>query len=336
MNNCDEYAADPGDRDKVAPGVANFGMDLARAMASCSEAIEKYPEVPRFHFQLGRSYWLSKMHKDGVDEFRQAAEMGYPAASAYLGKAYQGGIGGLRQDYQQALKHYEIAFAGGFAPLANSIEQLRKHLGNSTPETYRQHPAKSVWKDGIPQALPRLDSILLTEEVLTLLMLKHFPQQVAPLTWDSLIQWQIENDEAYYKRISDKYWHGLQWGMNWDSAISDGYHPKYVPFSPPEFFEGNHGTRDPQGLGHSDVLELTQVIKSNAEGLDLFHQWTLRRSSELPPNVILLGKFNVGSGLSRSEGAKVQFDSYVSSKQRRGFGAHRDVSPEYDGTLKRE
>ncbi|MBA5870052.1 MAG: hypothetical protein GDA68_08660 [Nitrospira sp. CR2.1] len=330
VNKCDEYAADPGDRDKVASGVVNIGMDLARAMAACSEAITNSPEVPRFHFQLGRSYWLSKMHKEGVDEFRQAAEMGYPAASAYLGKAYQGGIGGLRQDYQKALKHYEIAFAGGFAPLANSIEQLRKHLGSSTPETYRQHPAKSVWKDGIPESLPRLDSILLTEEVLTLLMLKYFPQQVAPFTWDSLIQWQVENDKAYYKRISDKYRHGLQWGMNWDSSTSDGYHPKYVPFSPPEFFEDSQDPQDAQGLGQTDVLELTQVIKSNPEGLDLFHQWTLRRSSKLPPNVILLGKFNEGSGLSRSEGSKIVFDAYVSNNRRRGFGVPPQAGPKQD------
>ncbi|MEQ8665567.1 MAG: tetratricopeptide repeat protein [Rhodospirillales bacterium] len=61
VHECDRLTRHPEDRQGAdVPGVAFETIDTDAAIAACTEALEKYPDTPRFKYQLGRA-----IHADG-------------------------------------------------------------------------------------------------------------------------------------------------------------------------------------------------------------------------------------------------------------------------------
>ena len=55
VTECDRLAAHPSDPDRVAPGVAQPDVDLAKAIPACQAAVKAYPDSGRLNYQLARS-----------------------------------------------------------------------------------------------------------------------------------------------------------------------------------------------------------------------------------------------------------------------------------------
>ncbi len=90
MTACDWEAAHPSDPEHVGPGVGSSDVDTGKAMAACRWAVERYPQEPRFHYQLGRAmvYAADRAGEDwhpGMPHVRRAAEMQHTQAMFVLG-----------------------------------------------------------------------------------------------------------------------------------------------------------------------------------------------------------------------------------------------------------
>ena len=249
--------------------------------------------------------------------------MGHSAASAYMGEGYEKGLGGLKKDREKARKRYEAALAGGFSPASQMLANILEDAGSSIPHANARPssskleapltpilvPAGTVWENGIPETIPVPDRLILTEQNLALLLLKHHPDQVTQPIWEGLLRRQVDDDSLYYyKRWHDKSRNSLEWGINWNSDINKGYHPKYIPFSPAEFFP-EHLPEDsdlsdspaetvpdhlPEGSDSADFPRPVELIKSDPVAMESFKQWTVARAA-LSPSVFVLwgsiGKF---------------------------------------------
>ena len=97
---------------------ANGGMVLSRALIACGEAVERYPDHPRFRFQLGKAQ-LASDDPEAEQTLKQAADMGHMRAWHRLGVLYleQGKLRQARQAFEAGLKKWEPASAIGLANL---------------------------------------------------------------------------------------------------------------------------------------------------------------------------------------------------------------------------
>lgn len=93
-HSCDIAVAHKSDPDRVGPGVGSKQVVVQVAIPACREAVAEYPEVARFHYQLGRAlvYWADANEADtseGVKYVKQAADMGHTQSIFVLGLMYQ-------------------------------------------------------------------------------------------------------------------------------------------------------------------------------------------------------------------------------------------------------
>jgi TPR repeat protein len=82
---CDRLAAHPSDTQKLAPGIAQENVDIAKGKAACIEALKKAPNDPRLLYQLGRMYFYNKEYETGIGFMRRSAAGGYPQGAFVLG-----------------------------------------------------------------------------------------------------------------------------------------------------------------------------------------------------------------------------------------------------------
>lgn len=82
---CDQYAAHPGDPERVADGVSQNEMDKPAAIAACLEAVSDDPENPRLNYQLARAYGYSGRHVEGDPYRNKAVRKGYPQSLFVVG-----------------------------------------------------------------------------------------------------------------------------------------------------------------------------------------------------------------------------------------------------------
>ena len=129
---CDEVAAHPSDKQKWGKGLTDQDLSPPRAIKLCNDALKQYPDTPRFHFQLGRALWLSQKFDEAVSHFAAAAEKGHAAAHAFLGDAYQTGLGGLGTNQERAIQSYEVAARGGFDPAYDALTRAQKSREKAT------------------------------------------------------------------------------------------------------------------------------------------------------------------------------------------------------------
>ena len=90
VHDCDREVAHPSDPDKVVDGVGSGDVVTHRAIPACRAAVEAYPDVARFHYQLGRAivYWAGANDgnmDEGLQHLEHAAEMKHEQSEFVLG-----------------------------------------------------------------------------------------------------------------------------------------------------------------------------------------------------------------------------------------------------------
>jgi hypothetical protein len=150
---CDEQAAHPRDRDRMAPGVEMQRIVPRLALQECRRAVAEFPGTARFRFQLGRAM-LAAQDQGAVSMLQQAGEMGHAYAWVSLGNTYANDSRGPADDEAAAAALRKAAAAG---------IDVREDLARVTfwPEGY-SNPAffKAVW-DGQGAAVNRQNSLYL-------------------------------------------------------------------------------------------------------------------------------------------------------------------------------
>jgi TPR repeat protein/peptidoglycan hydrolase-like protein with peptidoglycan-binding domain/uncharacterized protein YecT (DUF1311 family) len=174
VTGCDRLAANPSDPDKVAElsGVDFAKIEVDPAIHACEQAVEKFPSVRRFQFQLGRAYfkakreearsWFEKavalnsaaamqglgvLYSTGIQGtpkneseartwFERGAALNYPPSMAALGEVYRKGYG-VPVDYEEARKWYEKAASLNYASAMLSLAGIY-HEGRLGPIDYAQ------------------------------------------------------------------------------------------------------------------------------------------------------------------------------------------------------
>lgn len=129
---CDEVAAHIQDKQRWGKGISDEELAPALAISRCSAAVKEYPDISRFHFQLGRALWVAQRHREAMDHLTKAAAGGHSAAFAYLGEAYKNGLGGAKQDNDRAMKSYKVAADGGFNIAEEALATLQKEAQQDT------------------------------------------------------------------------------------------------------------------------------------------------------------------------------------------------------------
>jgi TPR repeat protein len=82
---CDLMTASPVDDDKVAKSVEFDWIDGPEAVRACTAAVNDYPQVARYRYQLSRALEKAGDHPSAIRHLRSAADDGYPAAMVRLG-----------------------------------------------------------------------------------------------------------------------------------------------------------------------------------------------------------------------------------------------------------
>jgi hypothetical protein len=85
VTECDRLAAHPDDPDKVADGVAQDAVDLARAIPACQAAVAADPRNPRLNYQLARTLGYANRHAEAAPNRAAAVQAGYPQALFVVG-----------------------------------------------------------------------------------------------------------------------------------------------------------------------------------------------------------------------------------------------------------
>jgi TPR repeat protein len=117
---CDTYAAHQSDPDRKASGVSWSKLDPEIAIPACEDGLAKYPDDPRFIFQLGRSYHSNGDIAKAIELYTQAAEQGYSQAQTTLGRMYFEGVG-VAEDYAKAVHWWGLAVQQGNPVAANNL-----------------------------------------------------------------------------------------------------------------------------------------------------------------------------------------------------------------------
>ena len=113
VRDCDILAAHPADPERMADGTADNQIVPRLAILACENAIELDADEPRFIFQLGRALLAIGREDEAFVLFLEVSEADYAAAWAYLGDAYQFGLG-TSVDGQKAYQAYQKALELGF------------------------------------------------------------------------------------------------------------------------------------------------------------------------------------------------------------------------------
>jgi TPR repeat protein len=99
--------------------------DYADAFRALEQAFELDPSNASYQNDLGFYYskgiGVPKNQVKAVELFQKAAEQNYPAALSNLGSCYEHGLGGLTQDAESAIKHYEAAAKLGYTEAEHNI-----------------------------------------------------------------------------------------------------------------------------------------------------------------------------------------------------------------------
>lgn len=131
---CDELAAEPDDADRH-PNVAGVALETiatANAVPACLDAVQRFPAVSRFHYQLGRAYFAAHDYDAALTSYKKAFELGNVRALFALGAMYDHGDG-VDQDPARARFYYEIAARMKFAPAITRLG-MQYERGNGVPQ----------------------------------------------------------------------------------------------------------------------------------------------------------------------------------------------------------
>ena len=152
VHECDLQAAHPSDPDHLGPGRSSSEVVTHRAIPACRQAVAEYPDVARFHYQLGRAlvYWADANGGDtaeGIRHLAHAADMGYTQALFVLGLMHRraGDVCAsepvTKKAADQGLKSARITYVNGvlggdYGPcgLSASMEEMRAYLDGASTQ----------------------------------------------------------------------------------------------------------------------------------------------------------------------------------------------------------
>ena len=126
----DELAGHPADpsKPKNIAGVSDDELQaddrIEKAADACMEAVEKNPQSPRSHFELGRVLVLGGLTKEGTEELEEAASHGHGGAYFYLAQ--------LKDDLGEVGELLQQASDAGFKPADDMLAHLT--TTDDTPE----------------------------------------------------------------------------------------------------------------------------------------------------------------------------------------------------------
>jgi TPR repeat protein len=136
LHPCDVLGGHPHDPNRVSNGVRIELVDTPAAIAACRRAVERFPDVPRFAEQLGRSYRAAGDYRQALLWHGRAAKTGYSAAEVSIGKMYRDGLG-LPVDDAKALHWYRMAAEQGDSWAYTALGIMARD-GRGVPQDYAE------------------------------------------------------------------------------------------------------------------------------------------------------------------------------------------------------
>ncbi len=120
---CDRLAGARFDTQGVVLGLYPNEIDAAKAVPACRAAVQRFPDVARFQYELGRALEAQGGYEEAASLYEKAGQAGHLVALSALGALYEQGHG-VARDPAKAAALYEDA-AGKGDPLAmNSLGRL--------------------------------------------------------------------------------------------------------------------------------------------------------------------------------------------------------------------
>jgi tetratricopeptide (TPR) repeat protein len=93
INQCDVWLASRSTLKAWRPAFFNL-IDIKAAIETCKEAVQRYPEIGRFRFELARALYADGQYQKAEEQLVQAKDQGYVRAAQLLGRFYQLGLNG--------------------------------------------------------------------------------------------------------------------------------------------------------------------------------------------------------------------------------------------------
>jgi uncharacterized caspase-like protein/TPR repeat protein len=103
---CDAEAGEPLDLQGVGPGKLPNEINPDTAIAACTKAVEDFPSIARYKYELGRAKLAAKDVPGALDLFNQAAEAKHIRAYFELGYLAQRGFG-LQRNVPEAIRLFK-------------------------------------------------------------------------------------------------------------------------------------------------------------------------------------------------------------------------------------
>jgi TPR repeat protein len=98
LDPCDNAAGAPLDLQGVTAGKLPNEIDAPAALSACGKAVDNYPAVARFVYQLGRAQLAAKQTVAGIETIQRAMDKGHIRAAAALSGLYFVGATGQRDE----------------------------------------------------------------------------------------------------------------------------------------------------------------------------------------------------------------------------------------------
>jgi len=121
---CDRLASIAADPDHQATPVDYGGIDGARVIEVCGQAVSEFPENGRYWVQLGRGYLKLDRGQAMLEAFEKARELQYPVAWFALAVVYHTGNGIPQADLSLAETLYQDAYRRGVGYAALGLARL--------------------------------------------------------------------------------------------------------------------------------------------------------------------------------------------------------------------
>ena len=121
---CDRLASIAADPDQQATPVDYGGIDGARVIEVCGQAVSEFPENGRYWVQLGRGYLKLDRGQAMLEAFQKARELQYPVAWFALAVVYHTGNGIPQADLSLAETLYQDAYRRGVGYAALGLARL--------------------------------------------------------------------------------------------------------------------------------------------------------------------------------------------------------------------
>jgi cytochrome c-type biogenesis protein CcmH/NrfG len=121
---CDRLASIAADPDHQATPVDYGGIDGARVIEVCGQAVSEFPDNGRYWVQLGRGYLKLDRGQAMLEAFEKARELQYPVAWFALAVVYHTGNGIPQADLSLAETLYQDAYRRGVGYAALGLARL--------------------------------------------------------------------------------------------------------------------------------------------------------------------------------------------------------------------